>query len=215
MANLSIIRQLAKRKKIPLNELAELLDMSNTGLQRILNTNSTKIDTLEKIAEILDVPIHLFFQEDGNNEVQPNDFLSSPVSKMFINRFNTISDKLAFLKDYYVWEILWYLENNRVPIYPLNYKVCPKYLFDFKDENVKFTIALLKNGNYINTPFSCMTSVEKSIFDVFTNFFDGFYYPIFMRNMLNINDYLNEGIINDIEIRKYWNSYNNLIEEND
>jgi len=65
MANLNIIRKIAEEKKISLKEIAESAGVTQNGLQRILNENSTKIETLEKIAKHLEVPVSIFFEEYG------------------------------------------------------------------------------------------------------------------------------------------------------
>lgn len=64
MANLSNIRELCIQKNITLKELSEEIGISQNGLQRILKDNSTRIDTLEKIASFFEVPITYFFQDD-------------------------------------------------------------------------------------------------------------------------------------------------------
>ena len=61
--NLKIIRDLAKEKNILLKDLASEIGITNAGLQRMLTENTTKIETLEKIASFFKVPINVFFQE--------------------------------------------------------------------------------------------------------------------------------------------------------
>lgn len=61
MANLSLIRDLCDEKKITLKQLAEAVSISQNGLQRIIKDNSTKIETLEKIAKYLEVSVTDFF----------------------------------------------------------------------------------------------------------------------------------------------------------
>lgn len=65
MANLLIIKDLADRQNISLKDLAEELDMTPDGLQKMMKRNSTKTETLEKIAGILGVQTGIFF--DGYN----------------------------------------------------------------------------------------------------------------------------------------------------
>lgn len=61
MANLFIIRDLAKNKNITLKKVAELLGMTPVGLQKLMERNSTSTETIEKLAEILDVQAGIFF----------------------------------------------------------------------------------------------------------------------------------------------------------
>lgn len=61
MANLLIIKDLLKERKISINDFAVDLGMSPQGLQKLIRENSTKVDTLELISQKLKVPISLFF----------------------------------------------------------------------------------------------------------------------------------------------------------
>jgi len=74
MANLSLIRHLCEERKITLKELAEAISISQNGLQRIIKDNSTRIDTLEKIADYLSVPITDFFKKDKNEILLINEY---------------------------------------------------------------------------------------------------------------------------------------------
>jgi len=67
MANLFKIKILAREKKISIRALANELGMTEQGLQLLIRENSTKIDTLERIASILDVPVGVFFDEENKN----------------------------------------------------------------------------------------------------------------------------------------------------
>lgn len=64
MVNLLKIKELAKAKKIALNDVADQLGMTPQALSRMIKDNSTKVSTLEKICEIFDVPIGYFFNSD-------------------------------------------------------------------------------------------------------------------------------------------------------
>ena len=63
MLNLQKIKELSELKKIPLTKVAERLETSPQALSRMMLENSTKISTLEKLAEIFDVPVGYFFGE--------------------------------------------------------------------------------------------------------------------------------------------------------
>lgn len=64
MANLLLIKDLAKQKNISLKSLAELSGISEQGMHKLLRLNSTSIDTLENIAAALGVPVSIFFEEN-------------------------------------------------------------------------------------------------------------------------------------------------------
>jgi len=63
MAYLHKIKVLIKEKKFGFSEFAKTIGMTDAGLRKIIDTNSTSINTLEKIASILDVPVSYFFEE--------------------------------------------------------------------------------------------------------------------------------------------------------
>jgi len=57
------IRQLCKERRISLKELAEGINITQTGLQGILKNNSTSLDKLIEIVEFFKVPVGTFFDE--------------------------------------------------------------------------------------------------------------------------------------------------------
>ena len=61
MANLLIIRDLCKSKKITIRELAKKVEIGEAALQALIKNGSTNTTTLEKIAQVLDVPVGVFF----------------------------------------------------------------------------------------------------------------------------------------------------------
>lgn len=72
MANLQKIKVLAKEKGVTINDLAEQLGITPQAIHLMVRENSTKTDTLERIANILNVPISAFFDE-GNIEIKDNE----------------------------------------------------------------------------------------------------------------------------------------------
>lgn len=66
MAKLSIIKDLAKQKNLTLDYVAKESGITSQGLYKMMRENSTKVDTLEKIAEVLGVPVSRFFGENDN-----------------------------------------------------------------------------------------------------------------------------------------------------
>lgn len=64
MANLFRIKEIAERRNIPLRKLAESVGISENQIHVMCRTNSTKIETLERIANALDVHISVFFDEN-------------------------------------------------------------------------------------------------------------------------------------------------------
>lgn len=64
MANLNLIKTLAEKKNIRIVELAEAVGLSEQQMHLIVRRNSTKIETLEKIAGVLGVPVTYFFDDN-------------------------------------------------------------------------------------------------------------------------------------------------------
>lgn len=67
MANLQLIKDIAEQKNIPLATIASELGITPQALSKLMRNNSTKIDTLEKIAQILKVSVTVFFDNGVNN----------------------------------------------------------------------------------------------------------------------------------------------------
>lgn len=63
MVNLLKIRTIAKGKKISMRELATAVGITEAGLYGLMSKNSTKVETLEKIAIYLKIPVSTFFEE--------------------------------------------------------------------------------------------------------------------------------------------------------
>ena len=189
---------------------AKKVGISEVGLQRIIKTNSTKVETIENISRVLDVPISTFF---GNNSlllVEMSDFLHSPLVKMNINRYEKISDKLSLMKDYYVWEVMWKTFNNQVVSYPFNFPDSPQSLLNNESDVALFSSFY---DTLLETPYSKMNEIVKKSLSEREYLFDGFYFTIFIRNEFNINDYLSDGLIKDNDMLKYWKAWKEIKSE--
>jgi transcriptional regulator with XRE-family HTH domain len=66
MANLLIIKELAKRKGLSVKQLADLLGVTEQGLHKLIRSKSTNVATLERIAAKLEVSPCVFFQETSS-----------------------------------------------------------------------------------------------------------------------------------------------------
>ena len=71
--NYNKITEIATDRRISIPQLAEKIGMSKRGLYVALKENSMRIDTLEKIAKVLEIPISVFF--DSGNENEPGEIL--------------------------------------------------------------------------------------------------------------------------------------------
>jgi len=57
-----IIKDVLKQKKLTINELADKLEMTRGGVSQIINGNPT-IESLQKIADVLEVDIYELFEQ--------------------------------------------------------------------------------------------------------------------------------------------------------
>lgn len=64
MANLQKIRAIADEKKITIAQLAAEIGITQQALLKIIRENSTKIETLERISNILKVSPAVFFEDE-------------------------------------------------------------------------------------------------------------------------------------------------------
>ena len=70
MPNLQKIKDLAEMQGISIRALADAIGVKENQIHVMVRANSTKIETLEKIANILHVPIAVFFNEHVDENMQ-------------------------------------------------------------------------------------------------------------------------------------------------
>ncbi len=59
--NYDEIKILCDKQRVPIKELAAKCGITEAGLHQMLRNQSMRIDILEKIAEVLSVPVSIFF----------------------------------------------------------------------------------------------------------------------------------------------------------
>lgn len=74
MAKLFLIKTLAEKKNISMVELANKVGISEQQIHLLVRKNSTKIETLEKIANVLQVPVAIFFEDRTRGNVVSGDY---------------------------------------------------------------------------------------------------------------------------------------------
>lgn len=200
MANLSIIRDLCGGKNLSLRELARRINVTDNGIQRIIKLNSTKIETLEKIAEVLEVPVTYFFVESYQITV----ILENGIILSLTKRFNTFSEKISFLKDYYILKIFESIRKGILFKYPFKYSDAPRHILDAGEMNTLWSFS----SELMTMPYSKWDESNQSKLQEFTYLFEAFYVVIFEKNFLSIRDYIHDGLIHDKEILKYWKIWN-------
>ncbi len=63
MAHLQYINSIAQARQIPIEQLAAPVGIKSQAIHLMVRTGSTRVETLEKIAEVLKVPCSVFFDE--------------------------------------------------------------------------------------------------------------------------------------------------------
>lgn len=66
----SKIRLLMVQRKFNESQLAREIGMSQPGLKATLNNGTMRVDTLEKICNVFDIPVSYFFEE-GEDKKKP------------------------------------------------------------------------------------------------------------------------------------------------
>ncbi len=64
MAQLQHIKSIAQARQISIEQLAEKVGIKSQAIHLMVRTGSTRIETLEKIADVLNVPCRIFFDDD-------------------------------------------------------------------------------------------------------------------------------------------------------
>lgn len=63
MAQLQHIKSIAQARQITIEQLADKVGIKSQAIHLMVRTGSTRIETLERIAEVLEVPCKIFFDE--------------------------------------------------------------------------------------------------------------------------------------------------------
>lgn len=64
MAQLQHIKSIAQARQISIEQLAEQVGIKSQAIHLMVRTGSTRIETLEKIADVLKVPCKIFFDDE-------------------------------------------------------------------------------------------------------------------------------------------------------
>ncbi|MBL7105683.1 MAG: helix-turn-helix transcriptional regulator [Bacteroidales bacterium] len=199
MANLSIIRNICKVRNISLTELSTKIEMTPHALQRMFKTNSTKVDTLEKIADVLEVSPDIFFRPPSSYIL-----LGDRLIKTLSKRYNKFTDKLSFFKDFYVWKSLNLIFYGFKPnLFEWETQAIGE--IDIKKSDQYFSLTEL-DKEAILIPYSKWPEKWKAEF-LKTDLIEKFYYAILESNFLNIHDYLGERMFEDNQ--ELMNAYDN------
>ncbi len=208
MANLLLIKDLCKNRGITLNELSIRSGVSYQGLLRILRTNNTTIESLEKIAQVLKVSPVAFFGERNENETEP---LDNELVTMLSNRYDSYLEKINTLKDYYIWKyVRAIIDMNRnspgkdiILPFPVQYKEGPELLLTPQQAE---QIALIISPEDLTIPYSKWPDTRQGLIKS-TRMLEGFYFIMFSDNIFQITNLMTDGLLTEPEIKRYWDKW--------
>ena len=88
MANFLLIRTLCEERKITMRELARRIGRDESTIQSAIRRGTTNTKTIEKIAEVLDVPVGYFF--DAGTKASSKHVTALPENQETINYLKQI-----------------------------------------------------------------------------------------------------------------------------
>jgi len=197
------IDKLLKQKHKTFQWLSGELGYSRQGLKNGLSKKTIKYESIENIAKVLNVRLSDILGSDSDYSLMYH-FLDDPIVRLSVDRYDKISDKLSYLKDVYVQEVIINIKRKKNPVYPFEIENKPKYVIN----DLTAIEFLTKADTLIDMPFSRMDSLFQNFFIDQEYFFEAFYYSIFYANYFNINNYLSDGFLKGNEVAKYWKSWN-------
>lgn len=94
------IRQLTKANGMTLAELAKAIEMTEAGFYKMLSTESMKVKTLVKLAEVLKQPVTGFFEPHAA-ELKQHDFFTNEVAEpegVYVIEKDSLKKQIALLE---------------------------------------------------------------------------------------------------------------------
>ena len=135
-----------KRLSVPM--LADKIGMTKRGLYASLENKTLTISTLEKIAEVLEVPVTVFFESSSNEE---SEFLRKKTEELKAS-YNSLLDVNAKLENEY---------NNLLKISKLNEKVADSAN---KEAAAYYNIICMLYADVFNLYLESDSYIETDIF---------------------------------------------------
>lgn len=90
----SKIKKLAKDKNISLKELADKINMTEGGFFQSFRNETLKVSALEKISDVLNVPINYFFDDEKDFDNSNNGLLKDKIKELQ----SELSEKNKYIK---------------------------------------------------------------------------------------------------------------------
>jgi len=137
------IKNLAKEKNISIRQLCIKIEMTEQGFSRSLTSNTLKIETLQKIADVLNVSVGYFFGIENDD-----------CKKIIIEKeeYKKIATKFATDYMYAIEKVMQNFTKQYKDKLTYNEVASLIYSGVFKDESVKlaFKIGLIDDKKYLD-----------------------------------------------------------------
>lgn len=196
----AVIKSILGEKNKTFNWLADQIGYSRQGLKSGLVNRTIKLESLEKVAEVLDVDVYEFFLgADLDFQISLENFFENRFLKFVSKKYKTFYEKLALYKDVFIWKVLTLSISGGNILFPYINPI--KWSNPIPDDD-KQKISNLP-AELVNKPYT-QWGLNKQI--EFRNEFrivEVFYDMIFESNFFNITDLMEDGIIKDREMIGY------------
>lgn len=131
------IKEICSEKRMTIPQLAEKIGMSK-GFYTTLKNNTLRVDTLLKIAEVLEVPVNTFF----DIEQLPSDKeINTLEIEILESQLDTLKERLELNK-----ELTKHLQND-IFIHKYQMKIAYDYLFSLEGDLQSFLVETIKLTN--------------------------------------------------------------------
>lgn len=197
------VKSVCDEKRVSIRELAKRIGMSFSGLYTALNNDSLKVITLIKIAEALQVNVIVFLiNPDPDKFSNKIDFLEDIWAVTLSRRYDKFTDQLSFLKDYYIHEVMQYIQSGFN--IPDTHKKDNESEYLLTEDKLSQLAKISKDVQSL--PFSKWNQDNQNkIID--SSLLKGFYFEIFAKNYMSVNVYLQDGMVTDNELISFWNEW--------
>lgn len=139
--DLQVIRKVVKDKGISIKILSSKIGMSETNLHKCIRDNKITANDLEKIAEVLNLPVNMFFSNKNiETTLESNKNLFSDTKFSIINDIDLCRSKLF---QYYL--ALKYIKNNTIELKTSN--VLRKIELNFKNDLYFEILCIFQESN--------------------------------------------------------------------
>lgn len=98
MVNVQKIRDLLSEQKLSKVEVAEKCGLTNAGFHRILKSGKAKLETLQKLAIVLSVPVGDLLQQNEGNMVNDEAAYYSKERRLYYSREKVLQMQIDFLQ---------------------------------------------------------------------------------------------------------------------